>query len=148
MNLIKRIGWYLLELLAVFALLYGLFRGNQAIEQAMRSGSFDFNSYGYVRLAYVIVYPIIFGVLIRVPSLIRRWPSGKQFHWLRFCVLVAPVLLLFAQVYSAFLFGISVWLPLFATSSVALPLLGIWAGVNLTDCIKGKERRSAGKPFS
>jgi|GEM_PF-5781931 len=142
MKKIQRAGWYLLELLAVFALLYGLFRGDRAIEQAMRNRPIGNGTIFYLRLVYATAYPFIFGVLIRVPGLIRRWDKGRQFHWLRFWVLVAPVLLLFAQFYIAVIFQARVWLPLFVQSKVAFPLLGIWMGVNLTDCIKGKERRS------
>lgn len=146
MKYIKKIGWYLLELIAVFALLYGLFRGDQAIERALRNGFFEIDLYFDVHLAYAIAYPFIFGILIRVPSLIRRWSGDRHFNWLRFCVLVAPVLLLIIQFYAAFIFGIGtrLWLPVFATGGTVLPLLGIWTGVNLMDCIKGKPRTAEG----
>ena len=140
MRQIKKIGWYLLELIAVFGLLYGLFRGDQAIERAMRNIPFGSTSFFHVRLAYVIAYPILFGALIRVPSLIRRWSGERRFHWLRFGVLVAPVLLLIIQFYTAFLFETRLWLPVFATGGTVLSFLGIWTGVNLMDCIKGKPR--------
>lgn len=138
MKQIKDIGWYLLELLAVFALLYGLFRGYVAIRNSSYSSEGGVNAY----LVYTTAYPLVFGVLIRIPGLIRRWSSQRQFHWLRFWVLVAPVLLLFAQLFIAVILKNRVWLPTFSLSNVVFPLLGVWVGVNLTDCIKEKERRS------
>jgi len=143
MKLIKKIGWYLLELIAVFAVLYGLTRGMRAIED-YTARTYD----TYIRITSIIAYPFVFGVLIRVPSLIRRWSSDNGFHWLRFWVLVAPVLLLFAQIYSAFLFEINLWLPPFAFSETAFPLLGAWVGINLMDCIKGKPRAAKEKVYS
>ena len=137
MKQIKKAVWYLLELFTVFLLLYGLFRGTLAIQ------NYAENTYAtYVRVTSIIAYPLIFGIVIRIPSLIRRWSSERQFHWVRFWVLVAPILLLFAQIYSAFLFEIDIWLPRFAVSDTVFPLLGVWVGINMTDCIKGKERRS------
>lgn len=136
MKYIRNIALHIVELALFAALLFLITWGYTHFREITAL------TYSVLFFLYTIIYPVIFGVLIRVPGLIKRWHKKNKFNWIRFLVVVLPGLVVITQIVISIIFETKIWF-LFATDSIFLPLLGIWVGATLIDCIKGKENLNA-----
>ncbi|UNC92129.1 hypothetical protein [Candidatus Contubernalis alkaliaceticus] len=89
-----------------------------------------------------LLMPLIFGILLRLPSLIERWNSNHKFNWSKSIYQGIPALILvfLSHPFSVMLFGniipiYSVQRQLFMVTEIKI-LAAIWLGVVVTDSIK------------
>ena len=94
-------------------------------------------------VSFVSIYPLLFGVLIRLPDLIKRWRTQNRFDWARFLIIVLPGIIIITQTIISVIFGTQFSFKfMFDSDSVARPLIGIWVGAQLADSIKGKTQNN------
>jgi hypothetical protein len=81
----------------------------------------------------------LFGVFVRIPSLVSRWHSNNSFDYTKLLILGMPALFLFMQPLFFPFFPFFEWWGNIANQSVILYFVGIWAGMIFVDSIKGLE---------
>lgn len=128
----KDIVLRLLELTAFAVMILTLY----FVESSIRNFS-ELNYSLKPLICFAIVYPLFFGALIRLSDLVKRKGSQNRFDWIRFLIVVLPGVIIIAQTLIAVVFETNIWFGFMLLSyNVTRPLIGIWVGANLIDCIK------------
>ena len=98
------------------------------------------SNYSFTLLfCFILIYPLFFGALIRLSDLIKRRGTQNKFDWIRFLIVVLPGIIIIVQTLIAVVFRTNLWFGFVLMSdNLARPLIGIWVGAHLIDCIKGK----------
>lgn len=90
-------------------------------------------------MIFTVVFPIILGMLLRLPKLILEWKQYNKwsYDWMKFFVVALPnlfVLILFVLSY----FNLFTVMHVFIVGDYILPtVVGLVFGYALLDCIKG-----------
>lgn len=90
-------------------------------------------------MIFTVVFPIILGMLLRLPKLILEWKQYNKwsYDWMKFFVVALPnlfVLILFVLSY----FNLFTVVHVFIVGDYILPtVVGLVFGYALLDCIKG-----------
>ncbi|MEI3609144.1 hypothetical protein [Pseudogracilibacillus sp. SO10305] len=90
-------------------------------------------------MIFTVVFPIILGMLLRLPKLILEWKQYNKwsYDWMKFFVVALPnlfVLILFVLSY----FNLFTVMHVFIVGDYILPtVVGLVFGYVLLDCIKG-----------
>ena len=97
----------------------------------------------YPQYLTILLMPLIFGVLLRLPGLIERWNSNHKFNWSKFIYQGIPALILVFLSHPLFsllfgrIFPFAVVRQLFIYDTKIIFLAAVWLGVVVTDAIKG-----------
>jgi|GEM_PF-2638580 len=97
----------------------------------------DFNSRPLLILS--ILFPFVFGILIRFPRLILRWKNYYGFNYIRFFIIVMPGVIIIFQYLIAVLFETKLWFS-FSFNTMFYYLFSMWIGVSLLDCFKVNQK--------
>jgi len=90
-------------------------------------------------MIFTVVFPIILGMLLRLPKLILEWKQYNKwsYDWMKFFVVALPnlfVLIIFVLSY----FKVFTVMHVFIVGEYILPtVVGLVFGYALLDCIKG-----------
>ncbi|MCL6479002.1 MAG: hypothetical protein K6T65_11400 [Peptococcaceae bacterium] len=146
MRLNKKLIFKELLLTVVFILfLWGSVRALMPLYKVFKQ------EYFYLPFAIgTLITPVLFGMLLGIPSLIERWESNNGFNWLKLIVQGLPALvltippILIVRIFNiSFNFNYFPWMNMQSLppgSALILHLSGIWFGKVLIDCIKGDKR--------
>ncbi len=96
----------------------------------------------------VVLMPLIFGILLRLPSLIERWSSTNQFNWSKFIYQGIPALIMILMSFPIsgfFLPHYNNFIPiavqrLFWYETRVIYIAAVWLGVVVIDAIKGSQK--------
>lgn len=128
----KRIAYYIIELVGFFAFIF-FAKWLDNYLQDIGKRTFELVPY----IIFHMMYPIIFGALTRVPTLISRRHVSHRFNLIRFLIVVVPGGFMIGQCLLSMIFSTRI-LFMFATDPIFIQLVGFWVGAVIIDCIKGK----------
>ncbi|MDW7651778.1 MAG: hypothetical protein SCK29_05760 [Bacillota bacterium] len=104
----------------------------------------EFNITGYIVAS--AIFPISFGILLRLPALVERWKNGAGFNLVQFIVQGLPAFFfagLFGFAYyilPVLKLGLPLPIGLTSQSQSVIALGGVWFGMVLADSVKGLRR--------